>query len=80
VIVEEVNGRRAGTLADVKKALATPAGGFHIFKLAPGQGTSRIVLDAQETATAESRVRKLYNLPGKAGSGADVVGTLPARE
>jgi hypothetical protein len=62
LIVERVNGRTIGDLADLRAAFAEPRGGFHVVELLPGQGTERIVLDAAEAAAAGPRLREVYGV------------------
>jgi S1-C subfamily serine protease len=61
LIVSTVNGRRVGSLADLRQAFAS-ATGYHVVEFLPGQGTERIVLDAAEAAAAKERVQKMYGV------------------
>jgi hypothetical protein len=67
LIVKRVNGVEVGSVADVRRAFASTPNGFHVVEFLPGQGPSRIVLDAAEVTQAESRIRSLYGA-GAAGS------------
>jgi len=60
LLVSEVNGRRIGSLEDLRRAFAAPKGAFHVVEFVPGQGPTRIVLDVAEAAAAADRIRSLY--------------------
>jgi hypothetical protein len=60
LIVTAVNGLRVGKLDDLRRGLAEPQGGFHVVEFLPGQGPTRIVLDAAEVEQAAARIRSLY--------------------
>ena len=62
LIVERVNGRAVRSLADVRQAFASPAGGFHVVEFLAGQGTARVVLDAGEAQAAAARLRQAYGV------------------
>jgi len=62
VIVERVNGRTVGTLADLRQAFASPQGGFHVVEFLAGQAAARLVLDAKEADAAAARVREAYGV------------------
>jgi hypothetical protein len=62
LIVEGVNGRTIGSLADLRAAFAKPRGDFHVVDLLPGQGAERVVLDAAEAAAAGPRLRSAYGI------------------
>jgi S1-C subfamily serine protease len=67
LIVTKVNGEAIGSLADLRRALASPKGGYHVVEFLPGQGPGRLVLDVAEAEASRERVRNLYGV----GSGAD---------
>jgi hypothetical protein len=67
LIVTTVNGRRVGSLDDLRQAFASPAGDYHVVEFLPGQGTERIVLDASGSTAARERIGKVYGV----GPGAD---------
>jgi hypothetical protein len=67
LIVTTVNGTAVGSLADLRRAFASPQGGFHVVEFLPGQGPGRLVLDVAEAEASKERVRALYGV----GSGAD---------
>lgn len=67
LIVTKVNGEAIGSLADLRRALASPKGGYHVVEFLPGQGRGRLVLDVAEAEASRERVRSLYGV----GSGAD---------
>jgi S1-C subfamily serine protease len=60
LIVTGVNGISIGSLDDLRQAFAQPKGGFDVVEFLPGQGPSRIVLDAAEVEAAASRVLSIY--------------------
>ena len=62
LMVERVNGRPVGSLADLRQAFASPNGGFHVVELAAGQAAARLVLDAGEAAAAAARLREAYGV------------------
>jgi hypothetical protein len=62
LIVVRVNGRDVGELDDVRKAFRDPKGGFHVIEFLPGQGPTRIVLDAGEASASEARVTAAYGV------------------
>ncbi len=62
LIVQTVNGRRIGSLADLRRALAEPQGGYHVIELLAGQGARWLVLDAAEAKAAGTRLRQAYGV------------------
>jgi hypothetical protein len=62
VIVERVNGQDVGSLADLRKALASPQRGFQVVEFLPGQGAARLVLDAEAAQAAGARIRQAYGV------------------
>jgi hypothetical protein len=62
LIVERVNGRPVGRLADLRQAFASPLGGFHVVELLAGQAAARVVLDATEAESAAARLRQAYGV------------------
>jgi hypothetical protein len=62
VMVERVNGRAVGSLADLRQAFASPQRGFHVVDFVAGQGAARVVLDAGEAQAAEARLRQAYGV------------------
>ena len=62
LIVERVNGQRIATLADLRKALTEPEGGFQVVDFVPGQGYTRVVLDAAEAEAAAARLHQAYGV------------------
>jgi hypothetical protein len=67
LIVTTVNGTAIGSLEDLRRAAASPVGGYHVVEFLPGQGPGRLVLDVAEAEASRERVRNLYGV----GSGAD---------
>ena len=62
LIVEKVNGRRVGSLDDLRQALAQPSGPYHVIELLPGQGARWIVIDAEEAKASVARLRQAYGV------------------
>ena len=62
LIVERVNGRAVGSLADLRQAFAAPEGGFHVVEFVAGQGAARAVLDAAEAQAAAARLQQAYGV------------------
>jgi hypothetical protein len=62
VIVDRVNGRPVASLADIRKAFASPQGDFHVVEFLAGQGAARLVLDAKEATAAADRIRRAYGV------------------
>jgi hypothetical protein len=62
LMVARVNGQTVGSLADVRRALASPEGRFHVVEFVPGQGAARVVLDAEEARAAAARLRQSYGV------------------
>ncbi len=60
--VNQINGRRIATLADVSKALEQPRDGFHILEFDRGDSLNRLVLDAATAETATQRVLQRYGI------------------
>lgn len=63
LIVSAVNGSKVGDLQDLRRAFASPRGGFQVVEFWPGQGPGRIVLDAAEVEAAAARIRAVYGVP-----------------
>ncbi|MCG6928725.1 MAG: hypothetical protein LJF30_25900, partial [Acidobacteria bacterium] len=62
VIVERVNGRRIGSMDDLREAFSRPEGGYHVVQLLPGLAPERLVLDVEETKASEERIRAAYGV------------------
>ena len=62
LIVERVNGRAIASLADLRRALHAPEGGFHVVDFVAGQGVARAVLDAAEAQAAAARLQQAYGV------------------
>ena len=62
VIVERVNGHEVRTLADLRKAFASPEQGFQVVEFLPGQSAARVVIDAKEAEAAAARIREAYGV------------------
>lgn len=62
LVVREVNGRPAGSVADVVEAFREAQGGFHTVRFAPNPSRDRIVLDAAGFLEADEAVRKKYRI------------------
>jgi hypothetical protein len=62
LIVERVNDRPVGSMADLRAALASPQGGFHVVEFLAGQGAWRIVVDVAEARAATARIHAAYGV------------------
>lgn len=62
LLVSKVNGRPIGSLDDVRRAVASPPGAFHVVELLPGQGPTRVVLAVEEAVAAAERLRAAYGI------------------
>jgi S1-C subfamily serine protease len=62
LLVEKVNGRAIGSLDDLRQALASPQGPFHVIELLPGQGARRVVLDVKEAQASAARLAAAYGV------------------
>jgi hypothetical protein len=62
VIVDRVNGRRIGSMDDLREAFSHPEGGYHVVQFLPGLAPERLVLDVEETKAAEERIRAAYGV------------------
>ena len=63
LIVERVNGRPVASLADVRRALAAPEGGFQVVELrGRARGAPGVVLDAAEAQAAAARLHQAYGV------------------
>jgi hypothetical protein len=64
LVLDQVNGRKIATLAELVEALRAPAeGGVHRFEFMPGRGLQRLLLDAATLEEATKRVVEHYGLP-----------------
>jgi len=62
LIVERVNGRRIGSMDDLREAFLSPEGRFHVVEFLPGLAPERLVLDVEQTRASEERVRAAYGV------------------
>jgi hypothetical protein len=62
LIVERVNGRRIGSMTDLREAFAHPDGDFHIVEFLPGLSPERLVLDVEEARESADRIRLAYGV------------------
>jgi hypothetical protein len=62
VIVERINGRRIGSMDDLREAFAHPEGRFHVVEFLPGLAPERLVLDVEEVKASEERIRAAYGV------------------
>jgi hypothetical protein len=62
LIVERVNGRKVTSLAELRRALTAPERGFQVVDFLPGQGFTRVVLDAAESQAATERLHQAYGV------------------
>ena len=63
VVLDEVNGVKIGTMADLVAALKTPVNGFDIFKFAPAESREEAVLDASELDDANQEIMTRFHIP-----------------
>jgi hypothetical protein len=63
LIVSSINGVAIGDLDHLRKAFASPVGGFQVVEFLPGQAWCRIVLDAAEVKASAARVHAVYGVP-----------------
>jgi hypothetical protein len=62
LLVESVNGRRIGSFDDLRQALTSPPGPFHVIELLPGQGARRLVVDVAEAQASVRRLQEAYGI------------------
>jgi hypothetical protein len=62
LIVERVNDKPIANLQDLRRAFATPLGGFHVIDLLAGQAASRIVIDTAEAVASRQRLQQAYGV------------------
>ena len=62
LIVQTVNGRRIGSLDDLREALGHPPGPYHVVELLAGQGLRRIVIGVDEARAAATRLHDAYGV------------------
>ena len=65
-IVDRVNGRPIGSIADVIQALQDQESGFHVIDLAAESDRGRVVLDADRFGAATSALLEAYRIPAAA--------------
>jgi hypothetical protein len=65
-IVDRVNGRPIGSIADVIQALQERESGFHVIDLAAESDRGRVVLDADRFGAATSALLEAYRIPAAA--------------
>ncbi|MDZ4816347.1 MAG: hypothetical protein SGI71_08790 [Verrucomicrobiota bacterium] len=63
LLLNKVNGVKVSSLIDLKKALQSPQGEFHVIEFLPGSVPEKIVLDAAGLDQATQRVLKRYAIP-----------------
>jgi hypothetical protein len=62
LIVAKVNGRKVGSLDDVREAVRRPQGAFHVVELLPGQGAAHVVIAVDEARAAAARLHAAYGI------------------
>ena len=62
LIVSRVDGRAVGSLDDVRAAVRSPEGAFHVVELVPGQGAARVVIAVEEARAAAARLHAAYGI------------------
>ena len=63
VVIEHINGRPIGRIADVADALVNAENGFHVIGLAPESPRDQIVLDAATLEAATAEIIEAYAVP-----------------
>ena len=63
LVVDEVNGMKIKTIADIPEALKSPVNGFDVFKFDPGQPVQQVVLDASQMDDVNQAVLQRYYIP-----------------
>jgi S1-C subfamily serine protease len=73
LIVQKVNGRPIGSLEQLRQALASPPGPYHVIELLPGQAARRLVVGVEEARAAVARLHEAYGVDhmDSAEAGAD---------
>ncbi len=73
LIVQKVNGQRVGSLQQLRKALESPPGPYHVVELLPGQSARRVVIGVEEARAAVARLHQAYGVDrmDSAEAGAD---------
>lgn len=64
-ILEKVNGLRLKSLADFRRAIKSPRGGFQVLEFNPSKGRGKIVFNVGDMEAANRRVRERYGVPEK---------------
>jgi hypothetical protein len=62
-VVDEINGIKIKTIADVATALKSPVNGFDVFKFAASEPTRQAVLDAGEIDHATATILENFHIP-----------------
>ena len=78
LIVEKVNGRRIGSLDQLRQAIANPTGPYHVIELLPGQGARRVVIGVDEAKRSVARLQKAYGVPNMDSAEAQPPAAAPA--
>jgi hypothetical protein len=63
LVVDEINGVKIKTIADVPEALKNPVNGFDVFTFEPGESASQAVLDASQLDEANKEIMSRYYIP-----------------
>lgn len=63
LVVDKINGKPVRNLKDAKAALASPQGGYHILEFIRSDTIRRVVLDASQMETANTRILQRYGIP-----------------
>ena len=63
LVIDRVNGRKIGGLADLRSALAKPPNGFHEIHFMRGSSVEHMVLDVEQTQPATERILRQYRIP-----------------
>jgi hypothetical protein len=63
LVVNEINGMKIKTIADIPEALKNPVNGFDVFTFEPGENTQQAVLDASQLDEANREIMGRYYIP-----------------
>jgi S1-C subfamily serine protease len=62
LIVQSVDGRRIGSLEQLRQAVASPPGPYHVIELLPGQAARRLVIGVEEARASVARLHEAYGV------------------
>jgi hypothetical protein len=76
LVIDDINGVKIKTIADIPLALKSPLGDFDVFKFEPGESVREVVLDSGQIDTINRQIMARYHIPADhvlAPEGAPVV-------